>query len=148
MKNRQDLQGFTLIEVLVVTVFVGILSAIAAPSFLVFAERQRVSASQSLIFNAIKSTQSEAKRAKVNKSLLIGADVVGSQKLQDGVFVSGETLPAVIVFDKSGLPITINGSKFQPISFQVNGSNNQKQCISIITLLGALNTKKGACGQL
>jgi len=146
MNRQYRVQGFTLIEVLVVMVFVGILSAIAAPSFLGFADKQRVSSSQSKLFDSIKAAQSESKRTKLNKSILISADSIGSNKLIDGTSISGNTLPAVIVFDKSGSPISINGGKFQPISFQVNGSGNAKKCISIITLLGAVNTKDGTCG--
>jgi prepilin-type N-terminal cleavage/methylation domain-containing protein len=53
--------GFTLLEVLVVMVMVGILSAIAAPSWLGFVNTQRIGTSQNKIFQAIKVAQSDAK---------------------------------------------------------------------------------------
>ena len=53
--------GFTIIEVLVVMIMVGILSAIAAPSWLAFTNNQRLAASQTKIFQAIKTAQSDAK---------------------------------------------------------------------------------------
>lgn len=56
--------GFTLIEILVVIAIVGILSAIAAPAWLSFVNRQRLGASQSRTFTAIRTTQSNAKRDK------------------------------------------------------------------------------------
>jgi prepilin-type N-terminal cleavage/methylation domain-containing protein len=53
--------GFTLLEILVVLAIAGILSAIAAPSWLGFVNNQRINASQTKIFQAIKVAQSDAK---------------------------------------------------------------------------------------
>lgn len=54
--------GFTLIEVLFVMAMVGILMAIAAPSWLGFVDNQRLNSAQSRAFSTLRLAQSNAKR--------------------------------------------------------------------------------------
>jgi|JFJP01.1.fsa_nt_gi prepilin-type N-terminal cleavage/methylation domain-containing protein len=58
--------GFTLLELLVVIAMVGILSAIAAPGWLSFANNQRLNSAQSQAFTTIRLAQSNAKRSQTN----------------------------------------------------------------------------------
>jgi prepilin-type N-terminal cleavage/methylation domain-containing protein len=60
--RRHAITGFTLIEVLVVMAMIGILSAIAAPSWLSFANNQRLNSAQSRAFSTLRLAQSNAKR--------------------------------------------------------------------------------------
>ncbi len=66
--------GFTLIEVLVVIAMVGILSAIAAPSWLGFVARQRLNKANDTVFAALQEAQREAKNKKVSYSVSFKID--------------------------------------------------------------------------
>lgn len=54
--------GFTLLEVIVISVIVGILAAIAAPSFLGYLSRQELNAARDEVLQGLREAQSEAKR--------------------------------------------------------------------------------------
>ncbi|MEG4033027.1 prepilin-type N-terminal cleavage/methylation domain-containing protein [Microcoleus sp. Pol12B5] len=56
--------GFTLLEVLVIALIVGILSSIAAPSWVAFINRQRVRTVNDRVLQTLRTAQSEAKRTK------------------------------------------------------------------------------------
>jgi prepilin-type N-terminal cleavage/methylation domain-containing protein len=60
--RRGNQQGFTILEVLVVMVIIGVLAAVATPAWLTFLANQRLNAAQIEVFNAVKEAQSRAKR--------------------------------------------------------------------------------------
>jgi prepilin-type N-terminal cleavage/methylation domain-containing protein len=61
--------GFTLLEVLVTIVIVGILSAIAAPSWLSFVDRQRLNKANDTVLAALREAQTKAKNTKFSYSV-------------------------------------------------------------------------------
>jgi len=62
--SRKSDGGFTIIEVMVIVLILGILSAIAAPSWLAFINRQRVRTVNDRVLQSLRTAQSEAKRSK------------------------------------------------------------------------------------
>lgn len=65
----QSTAGFTLIEMLVVLIIIGVLSALVAPRWLAFTNRQQVNKVNDLVLSALQEAQSEAKKTKLNYSV-------------------------------------------------------------------------------
>ncbi len=70
VKSKES-SGFTLIEVLVTILIVGILSAIAAPSWLGFVARQRLNKANDTVLASLQEAQREAKKTKRSYSVSI-----------------------------------------------------------------------------
>ena len=75
--------GFTLLELLVTMAIAGTLTAILAPSWFSYMNRQRVGAAKERSFNAIRLAQSEAIRKRIEyRASFRSATVDGNQQIQ------------------------------------------------------------------
>ena len=74
--SRKSDGGFTLLEVLIIVLIVGIFASIAAPSWLAFINRQRVRTVNDRVLQTLRSAQSEAKRTKRDITITFSAPSV------------------------------------------------------------------------
>ena len=68
-RNNQQDAGFTLLEVIVVAVIIGILGAIAAPGWLGFVNRQRLNKANDAVLGALQQAHRQAIRTKRDYSV-------------------------------------------------------------------------------
>lgn len=78
------LKGYTLIEMVVVLFLLGILAAIAVPSWLAFSQRQQIRTATTQLKSALRSAKSEASKNSVRYAVTVCADMLGSQEF-DGI---------------------------------------------------------------
>ena len=177
-KNRLAVRkrslGFTLIEVLAVMAMVGILSAIAAPSWLGFVYNQRLNTSQTQIFRAIKTAQSAAisRQNNSNRTGITFAlnttdnayEIVngglsdgGSKSLEQGIVIQsvttgGKSSPFTAPVNLASLQIEFDARGILhddvnlPVCIKLSTSTGKVKWVKIQTILGAVITgDSGTC---
>ncbi|MBD0262643.1 MAG: type II secretion system protein [Tolypothrix sp. Co-bin9] len=65
LRNSSN-SGFTLVETLIVVVTLGILAAIAAPSWLSFVNTRRLNVAQDEVYRSMRQAQSQGKKQKLS----------------------------------------------------------------------------------
>lgn len=154
MQSHQRQHGFTLIELLITITVVGVLAAIALPSFGSFVAQQRIKTASFDMMSMLTLARSEAIKRNTNVdvtptgsnwqngwAVTVGATILSNQAALGGLTVT--CLPAncpAITYNSSG---RITGVTSQSIQISSTATTDVR-CIST-DLSGRPNSKKAAC---
>ncbi|MEA5466011.1 pilus assembly FimT family protein [Leptothoe sp. PORK10 BA2] len=150
--------GFSLLEMLVVIIMVGILGAMAAPGWLGYMNRQRVNRARSDLAQIIQTAQSDAQQKNVTRVIRfsgaagVSADPILQVNSTTGVTtglersVGGEqngsiTLTAnaqEFIFNYKGEATPANPADFPYIVSVASELSQTPKCIIVATILGGI----------
>jgi prepilin-type N-terminal cleavage/methylation domain-containing protein len=150
--------GFTLIEVLVVVIIAAVLAGIAAPSWLGFLNRQRVSSVRSELTQTLRGAQQQAIQRRQPVNIRIGdvngapaifvndvPQVLGGESGNPGnVKLSAYSVTGGTPTNKTGISFDYQGlprGHVVPWVVSINANESAaRQCVIVANLLGTLKT--------
>jgi prepilin-type N-terminal cleavage/methylation domain-containing protein len=130
--------GFSLLEMLTVVAIIGILSAIIAPSWVNFVQRQRVNKANDAVLAAIKQAQTEAKKQKINYS--VSFRVNSATDIPEYIVYQG-TPPATITNTTRPSSSTEANSGWLPLGDTLGLKSRQVFLYTNLSSLTAYNTR-------
>ncbi len=162
--------GFTMFELMVVVVIIGILSAIAVPGWNAFINNQRTRTVNDGVFRALRSAQSDAKLKKKNITVTFKDDedppVVIINNIAQTLNANGEIKAGIvelatgkcaaddcsngfttdtntnIIFNNQGVIENDNSLPFA-VTIAIAEGKGAKRCVIVQTILGNMRTAEG-----
>lgn len=146
---HKNSQGFTLIETVVILLIVGILSAIAAPSFLGLLNRSKVNNAVAQTQGALQEAQREAIRKSKTCTVTVppGSNVtltstnnclVTGARTLTGISIRRDNSLETITFDFKGR--TTAGASDKAIVLSLINDTSSERCLMISKPLGLIRT--------
>jgi prepilin-type N-terminal cleavage/methylation domain-containing protein len=137
-------RGFTLAELLIIVAIVGILVAIAFPSFKAAIDRANLTRATEMVVGSLQQAQREAMRRDRNCTSIL--DKVGRKIVGDrGCLLDGDrSLPAAIDLDYTGATGEIqygirgNTTTNKTVILSVRDSPQNKRCLTVSAPLGII----------
>ncbi|MEA5452979.1 type II secretion system protein [Leptolyngbya sp. CCNP1308] len=155
--------GFTLIEGLIVVVIMGLLAAIAAPSWLGFLQQRKINVTQDMVYQALRATQADAMQLRHDRRFSIRerngriewashpestlpAQVTVWQPLVEGVVLSNidNTLvkTGTIHYAKFDMHGNVKG-QLGTVTVAMSDNKQTHRCVVVSTLIGAMRKGEG-----
>jgi prepilin-type N-terminal cleavage/methylation domain-containing protein len=147
--SKRDDRGFTLTEVLVVIIIAGVLAGIAAPSWLTFVDRQRMTAIRSELLLKVKEAQAKSLRTKTLQSVVIDNPNPGVTRPTVSVVQSSRDVTGALVIGTADPgKKTLGGENSSAFVLQVLPSTATSTAPLTFNYGGTVESPKTALGSL